>query len=102
MTHVVINLSAAAEEDIGNIVQFIAQDDPRMAGRFHHDLDQCLDRLRAFPALGNATKHGNIELRSIRVSERFRRYLIHYRILGGERLRIIRIVHSARDVAKLL
>ena len=41
-------------------------------------------------------------LRVVRVSSRFRRYLIFYRLLDETTIEIVRLLHGARDLAALL
>lgn len=41
-------------------------------------------------------------LRVMRISQRFRKYLIYFRILDDERVEIVRVLHAARDVNTLL
>ncbi|MDQ2859623.1 MAG: type II toxin-antitoxin system RelE/ParE family toxin [Pseudomonadota bacterium] len=91
-------LTAAAEGDLEEIADHIAQDAPRRALSFVRDLRQSALGLaeapRAFPFVPRYARlgvrrrvHGN--------------YLILYRI-EGERVDVLRIVHGARDYVRLL
>ena len=92
-------ISAAAEEDVRNIAHYIARDNPQAAGLFEIEFAEAIERLREFPQMGHTTKEFHEPVLLARISERFRRYLICYRIVNDSRIRIVRVLHGARDIA---
>jgi plasmid stabilization system protein ParE len=93
-------LKAAARADIRNYVRYIATDSPSAATKFESELLDAVVRIQAFPDAG-ADVRGYRNLRFVRVSSRFRRYLIVYRVDRSE-IRIIRILHTAMNVHRAL
>jgi len=86
-----------AREDLIEIWQHIAEDDPRAADRVLDQLDEAVSHLAAHPELGAARDDIRPGLRYlIRDS-----YLLLYRLtdVGAE---IVRVVHARRDLYGLL
>ena len=87
--------SAAAEDDIRDIAEYIARDSAIAAGLFGADLVRVLALIRDFPDIGRPVTH---HLRATRVSGRFWRYLVIYQVIAGDRVEIRRVLHGAMDV----
>ena len=95
-----VSLTAAAEQDIGEIAEHIALDSPRSAERFEVEFAAATNRIREFPGMGHRRPELPSSLLLMRVSSRFRRYLIVYRLLdNGTRAQILRVLHGARDIS---
>jgi len=91
--------SAAARDDLDNIIVFIARDNPNRAMSFGYELISETDRLQEFPELGRSVP----EYRDDNIREIiFRPYRIVYRIDHERRLcEIARVWHSARGLPQL-
>lgn len=96
MTAAFVVTSAAAEGDIQNIAQLIAADSVMSAERFGHEFGAALERIAAFPEHGREIT-GRPGLRIVRVSARFWRYLIVYRLYNSG-VEILRVLHGAMDI----
>ena len=91
--------SAAARDDLHDVVTFIAHDNPNRAMSFGYELISETDRLQEFPELGRIVpEYRNDVIREII----FRPYPIVYRV-DHERAHceIARIWHSARGALQL-
>jgi plasmid stabilization system protein ParE len=98
-----VSLTAAAQQDIHQIAQYIARDSPRSAERFEEEFVVAIDRIREFPGMGHRRAGLPSSLLLMRVSSRFRRYLILYRVLdNATRGQIVRVLHAARDISSEL
>lgn len=93
-------LKAAARADIRDHVRYIAGDSPSAAAKFEAELFDAVVRIQAFPRAG-ASVRGYRGLRFVRVSSRFRRYLVIYRVDSTE-IRIVRVLHSAMNIHREL
>jgi toxin ParE1/3/4 len=83
--------------DVLDIVRYLRQRNPVAAFRFVEAFKSTVDLLSRMPHLGRLrTDLGAAETRSWRVNG-FRRYLLFYEI-GPERLRLLRVLHSSRDL----
>ena len=94
----IVRLTAAAENDLEQIADYIARDNPKRALSFVLALrDKCLslaDAPYGFPLVTQYERHG-IRRRIYGNS------LIFYRV-DGDHVSVIHILHGARDVAALL
>ena len=94
----IVRLTAEAENDLEQIADYIAQDNPKRALSLVLALrDKCLslaDAPYGFPPVTQYERH------SIR-RRVYGNYLIFYRI-DGDHVSIIHILHGARDCAALL
>jgi plasmid stabilization system protein ParE len=75
---------------------YIAVDSVPSAIRFEAELNTALARILAFPALGRVIE-GSPALRVMRVSGRFRHYLIVYR-WSDPTVQVWRLLHDAMDI----
>jgi toxin ParE1/3/4 len=89
--------SARAVDDLDDIAEYIARDNPQRALSFVDELQQRCEQLTRFPAAAPLRPDIAEEIRMVP----FGRYLILYSI-AGDHLLIERIVHGARDLPGLL
>ncbi len=92
--------SALAEADLEDIAAFIAVDSPYSAERFAVEFNAALERIAAFPQAARRIPRTN-NLRIVRVSARFWRYLIVYGVENSG-VEIKRILHGAMDITAQL
>lgn len=91
-------LSPEAADDLGEIVEFIARDNPDAALRFLEKLRGEMERIAASPGIGHLREDLTVEAV---LFWPVGRYLIVYRVEKGSP-EIIRVLHGARDVAAIL
>ena len=96
-----IATTEAADGDIRDIATYIAFDNEHAARQFGTELWQCVLRIAENPNIGHAMPEFP-ELQVLRVSPRFRRYLIFYRDRDNAVIEIVRILHGARDITTLV
>lgn len=91
----------AAEEDVREQLAYIAVERPAVAHRYAIALEDAFDRIRTMPELGVLRSYGQ-RLKRVRVwpVPGFRRFLIFYRVTP-KTVEVIRVLHSARDVARV-
>jgi toxin ParE1/3/4 len=90
-------ITAAADQDIGEIGSWIAADNPKRAISFMLELQ------KACNAIGDAPKGSVVVQRYVGHDIRrkpYREYLIFYRIKTGV-VEVLRVIHGARDYSKL-
>ena len=97
-----LQTTIAADHDIRDILTFIALDRPDSAQAFAEELWAAFDRLTTFPESGSVIRTISENIRYVRVSSRFRRYLVFYRFDGTGIVEIVRVAHGARDIPALL
>jgi toxin ParE1/3/4 len=98
-----VSLTAAAQQDIREIAEYIALDSPHSAQRFEEEFAAAISRIREFPGMGHRRPGLPSFLLLARVSSRFRHYLILYRLLDdGTHGQIVRVLHGARDISSEL
>jgi toxin ParE1/3/4 len=99
----VVTTTVAADNDIRAIATYIAADKPQSARDFGIELGKVFNRIGEHADLGRVIDVGlPITLQVVRVSRRFRRYLVFYRVLDAECIEVVRVLHGARDVNTLL
>jgi toxin ParE1/3/4 len=94
--------TALAEEDLDQIEDYIATRDPAAAARLRAAIVQQSIELGNMPEKGMTLKEPRSrEEMGVRLwpVTRYRNYLVLYRI-EPERLRVLRILHAARDWAR--
>lgn len=92
-----LKLQPRAERDLDEIKDYIARDNPRRALSFVRELRQVCERLAANPRMGRARPELRPGLRSFPHGD----YLIFYRPLR-DGVRVVRVLHGARDIRRLL
>ena len=97
-----VTTTAAAEKDIQDIARYIASDNPPAARRFSEEIWTALAHLSDMPDAGFPVTNLSAPLRVVRVSARFRRYLIFYRLVDEANVEIVRVLHGARDITRLM
>ena len=101
---VAIRFSRDAREDVRGIAQYIAGDSADAALRFGPAVERTLEGLAAFPGKGSPKEFDHPRLAGIRsyAVDGFRKYLIFYRRDPDGAVRVLTVVHGARNVAGLL
>ncbi len=93
-------LSDEARSDLFEVWAFVADDNPPAADKLEQDIMQACALLARRPDIGNHWRDpcadASVRFHPVRVW-----YFIVYEI-GAEPLRIVRILHGARDVAREL
>src|SRR3954464_2335211 len=90
-------ISKRAVADLNSIWNYIAKDNPAAADRVEDKLHDAIHELLANPSLGHF--RDDIADRRYRFRREFS-YVIAYRV-DDQILRIVRIVHGARDMSRL-
>jgi len=85
-----------AQADLDGIWDYVAADNPAAADRLLERFRDTFALLARHPSVGQARDELRPNLRSTSV----RKYVVYFQCVD-ERLRIVRIVHGARDVARL-
>jgi plasmid stabilization system protein ParE len=91
-------LTSAAEADLGEIIAYISRDDPAMALKILDQIERAIHKLAAVPGMGHLRP--DITSRPVRFWA-VHSWLIVYRVTR-KRLEVIRIVHGARELTRLL
>lgn len=92
-------LSPAARRDLGDIVSYIARDNPSAAYRLRDVLFAAFDALAAQPGMGHVRE--DLTARAVRFWPVLRRYTVVYRTREST-IEIVRVFGRGRDVATLL
>ena len=92
-------VSSEAAADLREIVDFIAENNPSAAHRFLARMREEIGRIAAHPRIGHARM--DLTDRPLRFWP-VARYLVIYREEVGKPVEVVRVLHSARDVAALL
>ena len=92
-----LNYLPQADADLDEIHAWIAENDPRAASRTINRIVDSVRRLADFPGSGQDRPEVGKDVRSL-VSGK---YVILHRV-GADSVDIVRIVHGARDLARLL
>ena len=88
-------LTAQAENDLEEIWDYIARDNPTAANRQTNRFIDVFDMLGRQPEIGESLGYVTAGLRCFSVG----RYMVYYEI-EGRTVRIRRVLHGARDVRK--
>ena len=84
--------SSIAQDDLNEIIDYIAQDSLEFALSFYEQVKEKLENLTEFPNIGRKVP----ELEDPNIRELiFRNYRLIYRFLG-DRIHILRIIHGSR------
>ncbi|PYP84085.1 MAG: type II toxin-antitoxin system RelE/ParE family toxin [Blastocatellia bacterium AA13] len=92
-----LSFTSQAEQDLVDIYDYIADDNPRAAILVMNQLEKRCKSLRLQPKVGRERNYIAPGLRSITESH----YVIFYRLMPDE-IQVIRVLHGARDVERLL
>ena len=90
------SLTRKAQEDIGEILTYIAVDNIDAAIKFDDRLTEVFELLSNNKKIGRLRPELKEDLRSVPEGN----YLIFYRIWAGE-IAIVRVMHGARDLDEL-
>ncbi len=89
-----VRYAARARQDLREIFEFIAADNPRRAVTFIDELRQALRHRAEFPKLGRRESH----LREDILFGVHANYVYYYQILGDSSgIRVLHVFHGARD-----
>lgn len=88
-----VTFSDAARDDLVDIAVYIAQDSPARALTFVDEIEEHCRKLARTPNIGAPRTELGKDLRMLP----HRRYLTFYRVEDNH-VRILRILHSARDI----
>jgi toxin ParE1/3/4 len=98
MARVAVEITNAARRDLDQIAAYLEQEaGKRVAGRWVRRLEARILQLADFPHAGAEDDQLGVGRR--RLVER--PYLIVYRILAPNLVRVVRVVHGARDLPSL-
>ena len=89
-----VTFSEAANDDLLDIAVYIAQDNPTRALSFVAEIEDQCQTLARMPHKGTQRPELGEELRVLPHG----RYLAFYQV-KGDQVRILRILHSARDIS---
>ena len=99
MTRRAITTTSAADADIRDIASYLALDNPQIALKFEREFSDALIRTSDAPNIGHMVQGSPGDFLVVRVSQRFRRYLVFYRYLDEKTIEVVRVIHGARDVS---
>ncbi len=87
-----IEWSPTAENDLNELIDYIAQDSPQYASLFYEQVREKVENLIEFPKLGREVPEFNeLNIRELIIGN----YRLVYRIFE-EKIQIIRIIHGSR------
>jgi len=88
-----VSYSRVALAQLDDIFAYIAKDNPIAAANVVDEIEAVADHLVHFPFAGRLTDEGGVRML---VLSRYP-YLIFYKVLPNDNLRILRILHAAQD-----
>ena len=99
-----IEKSRASRQDVLAIYLYIGQYSPSAAERFLESLEAAFSRLADMPRIGAPQEWRSPRLAEVRMwpVPRFRKYLIFYREADEAEIEILRVLHGARDLNRIL
>src|ERR1051326_940220 len=97
-----LTTTEVADSDIRDVATYLATYNPVAAEQFESELWEAFERIRTNPDIGVLLDGYTESVRSLRVSRRFRKYLIFYCRKDEDSVEVVRILHGARDLTKLL
>ena len=98
----VLSTTEAADNDIRDVASYLAIYNPDIARQFEAELWDAFVRVRYNPEIGALLSGYSQPVRFLRVSQRFRKYLVFYRRVDETSLQVVRVLHGARDLTSLL
>ncbi|MDO9204353.1 MAG: type II toxin-antitoxin system RelE/ParE family toxin [Methylotenera sp.] len=93
-----LRFTAFARDDLLQILQFIALDNPKRAQSFVAELRQQCQSLAQFPNMGVAKPEYADGIRMLA----YQRYLIFFSVQESKSVLIERVLHSARNISDIL
>lgn len=96
MRKYLINIIAAAEQDLAGIIEYIANDNPTAALKLVDEIQESILRLEDFPLSGVTPRNRRLARRGYRMLI-VGSYLIFYVLLDNETVEIRRIISSKRE-----
>ncbi|WP_455171896.1 type II toxin-antitoxin system RelE/ParE family toxin [Azospirillum largimobile] len=93
-----LEFTAAAEADLEQIGDYIAHENPLAAVRMVLDIREHCRKIAAVPGIGHARPDLGPDLRSLALQP----YVIVYNSKEPDRVVVIRIIHGARDLPRLI
>ena len=100
MPKYLIDITQVAEQDLGEIVEYIALDNPSAALKFMDEIEEKILPLEDFPLMGATPKNRRLARKGYKILI-MSDYLIFY-IVHGETVEIRRILSGKRYYAALL
>lgn len=91
-----ISITEAAEQDLVEIVDYIANDNPSAALKLAEEIEQNILRLEDFPLMGVVPKNRRLTRQGYRILL-VDNYLVFYVLLDNGRIEIRRIISGKRD-----
>lgn len=91
-------LTSAAQDDLREIFEFIRQDNPGAAGRVLDEIWEAIGRLSRMPEIGHFRE--DLSEKPVRFWSVYS-YLIIYRP-DTRPIQVVRVLHGARDVRRIL
>jgi len=93
----------AAKRDVAKQWDYLRERNPDAAERYVAAVQAMFERLLATPGMGPLREYGNPTLSGMRMKSvaDFNKYLIFYRPVD-DGIEIIRVLHSARNIAAIL
>jgi addiction module RelE/StbE family toxin len=91
-----ISITEAAEQDLAEIVDYVANDNPAAALKRAEEIEQNILRLEDFPLMGAVPKNRRLTRQGYRILI-VDNYLVFYVLLDNETVEIRRIVSGKRD-----
>jgi toxin ParE1/3/4 len=95
-----VKLLPLAEEDLVNIIEFIAEDKPSAAGKMADQFEKSLKQLETYPQLGRVARQRELAKLGYRYLV-VGNYLIFY-VIRPQFILVHRILNGAKDYLKLL
>jgi len=96
-----ISITGAAEQDLAEIVDYIANDNPAAALKLAETIEQSILQLEEFPLTGTTPKNRRLSRRGYRILI-VESYLVFYVLPENGALEIRRIISGKRDYKFLL
>lgn len=99
MTRLII-ITPKASQDLDEIYNFIARNNPDLALKFFDAARQTFNQLAKNPGIGTVYKVSKPELRGLRKwrVKKFDKYIIFYRYCN-DLVEIVRILYAGRDIS---
>ncbi len=98
-----ITFRPQAREDVIEIAAYFRSENPSIADTFQEAAETACRLLSRLPGIRSAREFGDPALFCLRMwpVKHFERYLIFYLLVDKKRIDIVRVLHSARDIAAI-